>query len=361
MARRLPDRSRGWFRRGAVALLVAGTCGALLVAQSPDREQDYRAAMQAGDQAIARRQFRAAIDAFKRANALHDKRDPLANFGLSRAYFSMEAFKSAADACTEALKFTGDDRRLEAQMRYMRGLSLVALGVQKGGTREFRDAEADFRTTLDLTDQIPIAAYQLGAVLLRQNRDDEGIQVLQAYVDRAGGSADVEEARRLIANPRRAREPYAPEFSIVTLGGEYLALEDLRGKVVLLDFWGTWCGPCRAATPDIVRFYNKHADDPFVMIGVAVHDREDAWKAYIDEHRMVWPQYFDRNDQLARAFKVTGFPTYLVLDADGIIKARLLGWGPGITNRLEEEIKRAIKARGTAAPLPALLARPTGR
>ena len=331
----------------AIALFVSAPAPSARV-QGPDRSAEFTAAMQDGNQALAQRKFLAAIDAYKKANDIRQKQSPEALFAMSRAYFAMNAFKDAADRCTEALKFTGEDTRLQGQMRYMHGLSFVALGLQKGTTGEFKTAEEDFRATLQLTDKIPVAGFQLGSLLMRQGRDQEGVAALEAYIPLGGNAPEVEEARRMILNPRRARENYAPEFSLTSLQGELLQLKDLHGKAVLLDFWGTWCGPCRAATPDIVKFYKKHSKEPFVMIGIAVNDREEPWKEYINEHEMAWPQYFDAGSRIARLFKITAFPTYLILDGDGVIQARELGWGPGTTGTLEREIKRAMKPTGRA-------------
>jgi len=329
----------------AIALLVSAPAPAAR-GQGPDQTAEFAAAMQEGNQALAQRKFLAAIDAFKKANDIRKKQSPEALFAMSRAYFAMSAFKDAADRCTEALKFTGEDTRLQGQMRYMHGLSFVALGLQKGSTGEFKTAEEDFRATLQLTDKIPVAGFQLGSLLMRQGRDQEGVAALEAYIPLGGNAPEVEEARRMIANPRRARENYAPEFSLVTMQGELLQLKDLHGKAVLIDFWGTWCPPCRASTPDIVKFYKKHTNDPFVMIGVAVHDKEEPWKDYVKEHEMVWPQYFDTGARIARLFNVTAYPTYLILDGDGVIRSRQLGWGPGMLGEIEREIKRAMKPSG---------------
>ncbi len=332
----------------AVAVVVLTAPRPLAKAQgaqdSPEKAAQFAAAMQDGNQALTQRKFMAALDAFKKANEIKDKKSPDALFNMSRAYFAMAAYKDAADRCTEALKFTGDDKRLQGQMRYMHGLSYVALALQKDTTGEFKEAEADFRATLELTDRIPAAGFQLGSLLLRENRDADGIKELEAFVARGGAAADVEEARRMIVNPRRARESYAPEFSFTSLQGELVQLKDLQGKAVLLDFWGTWCPPCRASTPSLVKFYKKHANEPFVMIGVAVNDKEDAWKAYIKENAMDWPQYFDKGQTLARVFKVTAFPTYIVLDGDGVIVARELGWGNGAEGLIDGAIKKAIKS-----------------
>ena len=97
----------------------------------------------------------------------------------------------------------------------------------------------------------------------------------------------------MIDNPRRGRENYAPDYAFASLAGDYVSSKELIGKTVLLDFWGTWCGPCRAATPDLVRLHKKYRDGPFEMIGISSDkpDDKEKWVEYIAKTKMEWPQY----------------------------------------------------------------------
>ena len=197
------------------------------------------------------------------------------------------------------------------------------------------------------TDAFPIVWYNLGVVLLRQERDQEGVIALQTYLDSGARTPEVNRAKAMMENPRRAREPFAPDFGITTHKAEYLELKDLRGKVVLLDFWGTWCAPCRAATPDLVQIYRRYAaKDPFEIIGISSDSRADEgkWRAYIDEHKMDWPNYLDLDRKLHRLFEVGPIPTYIVVDGEGVMRFTTTGWGPSAGSRLEGEVRVAINA-----------------
>ena len=213
----------------------------------------------------------------------------------------------------------------------------------------------EFQKVLALNDTDPIVSYNLGVALLRLNKDAEGIHELQMFVARAGRTAEADVARRMIDEPRRARENFAPPFSITTKNGEYITLDDLKGKVILLDFWGTWCGPCREATPSLVRYSTRHSSEKFVMIGIAVSESsEQGWREYIEKNKMNWPQYLDTTRKIASLFNITSYPTYITIDAEGIVRDRRSGWGTAQMDNIDEQVRRADNINKKTTP-PKLL------
>jgi len=126
-----------------------------------------------------------------------------------------------------------------------------------------------------------------------------------------------------------------------------LALKDLAGKTVLLDFWGTWCGPCRAATPTLVRLNKQFAGQAFAMVGISSDSGRDrqVWQKYIDVNKMPWFQFLDLDRRVHRLFGVTAFPTYIVIGADGMMRERMEGFGPTAAAELEGKIKKSLKAK----------------
>ena len=299
---------------------------------------EFDAAMQQGERAFKLRQYDDALRAFKRASGLRDKKSPEAHLSMARVYHALTAYKSAVDSCTEALKYVGDRKDLEISIRNLRGLSIGGL-VEKNDDKRLRDAEADFRA---IAAELPMAQYNLGFTLVRQGRDEEGLAELNAYIRRDGSTKEAAEARRIIENPRRARVFYAPEFSVTTLQGEHIALEDLRGRVVLLDFWATWCKPCLMATPGLVRLQRKYADAPFTIVGVSLDRNRDAWRDYIEKEKMEWPQYLD-NGRIAGLFKVRPIPTYIVIDHEGAVRGLKTGYGSDTDSWLDYEVRSALK------------------
>jgi len=164
--------------------------------------------------------------------------------------------------------------------------------------------------------------------------------------------ATVAEARRIIASPIRAREPFAPDFNFTTLEKENISNTSLRGKVILLDFWGTWCPPCRESVPIIRNLNKRYSGKPFQLVGVSSDDDEDVWRTYIEAQHMNWSEYIDLSGDVQSAFKIESFPTYIVLDKDGVVRYRQSGLGESTQGDIEDAINKALKRNSD----PALLA-----
>jgi thiol-disulfide isomerase/thioredoxin len=327
-----------WILAAAVATIPAAA------RQGASKDADVAQFMARGEAALGARKYEPALDAFKQANALLNKSSPAAMIGMARAYTGLNAFKSAADILTEALKHTAGQAPLDAQIHNLRGLALFSL-AQKSTDKALKDAEASFRAILALPVAMPIARYNLGVALLRQERDEEELVELNAYVATGARTPEADLAKKMIENPRRAREPFAPEFSIATMEGELVSLADLRGRVVLLDFWGTWCPPCRAATPTLLEIARQYSKQPFTMIGISSDAVGDVGKLrdYVAENKMAWPEVHDTAHKVIRLFEVSTYPTYVVIDAEGIIRDRLQGWGGNTKLDLQRSVDRWLK------------------
>jgi thiol-disulfide isomerase/thioredoxin len=320
-----------------VLLFLSGTA----VPATQDQSSKYEEELRNGDAYMQRRMFEQALQAYKHAYALKDKSSYDAAVGMALAYRGLGAHKNVLDVCGQGLKLAGDDKVHLAQMHNLRGVALVAL-ADKPNDKKLQEAETVFRTALAANESLIAARLNLGIALLKMSRDAEGIGELKTYVASAPASPEVDNARKMIADPRRAREPFAPAFSFTSKEGEYIALEDLAGKTVLLDFWGSWCAPCIASTPGLIKLRRKFADQPVVFLGIA-QDEDNRWREYLDRHNMDWPQYLDTSRRVLRLFNITVYPTYVILDGDGIVRARKSGYGSDTHAWLEREIKNTLK------------------
>jgi thiol-disulfide isomerase/thioredoxin len=214
----------------------------------------------------------------------------------------------------------------------------------KPGDKKLQEAEADIRRALALNSSQAIAHFNLGYVLLKQGRDAEGIAELQTYVSAPGVQpSDLAQARRMIANPIRAREPFAPDFSFTSHEKQPISNSSLRGKVVLLDFWGTWCPPCRESVPTLRDLQKKYAGKGFELVSVSSDDDEDVWRTFIEAQKMNWSEYIDLSGEVLSAFNVESFPTYVVLDKDGVMRFRQSGFAQSTEGELVDAINKALK------------------
>ena len=306
-------------------LIAIGLLGLLLTGSDPypaARAQDdgYEEEVLKGKDLLRRRQYEEALKSFKRANEMRDKKSGECFNLMAEAYFGLGAYKNVIESADKAIEFGGDDKRLIMNAYNNKGLGLQA-SAEKKDQKKLQAAEAAFRQALTMEGASPSIRYNLGVTLLQLNRDAEGISEINGYIKAAPNGASVEMARKIAENPRRARENYAPDFSFTSLQGEYISLDDLRGKVVVLDFWGTWCRPCVDSVPALRSMHKKYSKEPsFMLIGISSDGDENEWREFTEKNKMVWPQYRDRDRKIHRAFGIRVFPTYIVIDHEGIVR-----------------------------------------
>ncbi len=109
--------------------------------------------------------------------------------------------------------------------------------------------------------------------------------------------------------------------------GKELKLSSLKGKVVVLDFWGVWCGPCRAAMPHLKEVYAKHKDAGLEVIGVHTTSRGEDMAAFVQEQELPWPVAVDIEQKTVEAFRVDSFPDYYLIDRAGNLRVADLANG----------------------------------
>ncbi|NME66485.1 redoxin domain-containing protein [Flammeovirga aprica] len=117
--------------------------------------------------------------------------------------------------------------------------------------------------------------------------------------------------------------------------GETIALESFRGKYVMIDFWASWCRPCRMENPNVLKAYTKYKDKGFEVYGVSIDRDAEAWKGAIAQDHISWTQVLDADGEVAKQYGVEGIPFTLLLDQEGKIIAKNLR-GDALEKKLEE-------------------------
>jgi thioredoxin-like negative regulator of GroEL len=331
-------RWRGW--------TLFGCCFAIVLTATPRLHgQAAAAASPALDEAqelLNGGKYKEAVKAFKEADKLAAGRCVECQLGLAKAFNHLGAYKEVFKSVDAAVKLTEDKGRLAWAYNEQGMARAATAGDDAAGLRE---AEAAFRRVLELTGGGANAArFSLGVVLLRQSRDAEGVALLREYVDKEPSAANAESARELIENPLRARKRLAPPFEQATLTGDYLTSDDFKGKVVLFDFWGTWCGPCVAAVPSLRSVARRMEKDPFVLVSISTDQDADKLKEFIAKNEMTWPQVWDEHHEISRKWKIEAYPTYLLVSPEGEIVFSARGWGSNIEAELNRHLGAAVRA-----------------
>ena len=115
----------------------------------------------------------------------------------------------------------------------------------------------------------------------------------------------------------------ASDFPLMLLTGEPMRLADLRGKVVVLNFWGTWCPPCRKEMPALQRIWEEYRELGVEFVGVAVLDVEEDVREFAESTGVTYPLGLDTTGLITRAYRVTSFPTTFLIDSDGVESRRI--------------------------------------
>jgi len=328
-------------RRAYFSLLAGLLFAAPVVAQ--ESSDPVAQALSQGDLYSSKRKYELALDAYHKADKLSHHSSAPCYLKIASVERKLGDFSSALDDAKKAVKVAGEDKSVAVRAHLLRA-SLLSQMAGKPTDKKLKEAEDEIRQALAQDSANALAHYNLGFVLLRQERDPEGIAELNTFLAMPGADSEtVAEARRMVANPLRARAPFAPDFSFTTRQNQDLSNAALLGKVVLMDFWGTWCPPCRESVPILRNLNKKYAGKAFQLVSVSSDDDEDVWKTYIQAEHMDWSQYIDLPGDVLHAFKVESFPTFVVLDKDGVIRFRQSGEGPTTEGDLEDAIGKYLK------------------
>lgn len=295
-----------------------------------------------GVQALGHGDTFLALDKFKHADKQDNNRCTACQRQVMKYGMITGDWKAAETAARELLSESQGDQA-QAIAHYNLGMILM----NEAGARRKDDllvqVHDEMTRALSLYPKFPSAYFVDGEVLARMNKDVAAKGQFEKFIAMdKDDDADHGRALRFIAEPDLARARMAPAFVVTTLDGQRVSLDGLQGKVVLLDFWATWCGPCRAALPHVQELAKKFQGQPFVILSVSLDNDEQAWKTFVTKNEMTWLQYRDGGFKgpLASLFGVEAIPHTFTIDADGVLQDEHIG-DASLQGKIKKLIARA--------------------
>lgn len=242
-----------------------------------------------------------------------------------------------ADAFEASIKSV-DDQLMPLYHKYGKGSKEEQLALE--------EQIADIRGQIRQLQNQYIASHPESVVSLTMVTDRAGmgnykdiVSVYNLLGPKAKASASGKRlAERLAVLKRSAIGEPMLNFTQNDVNGKPVSFSDFKGKYVLVDFWASWCGPCRAENPNVLKAYNTYKDKNFTVVGISLDDKGDNWKKAIKDDGMPWTQLSDLKgwkNEVSTYYGIMGIPSTLLIDPQGKIIAKDLR-GEILNKKLEE-------------------------
>jgi peroxiredoxin len=134
----------------------------------------------------------------------------------------------------------------------------------------------------------------------------------------------------------------APDFTLKSITGENLKLSEYRGEVVMINFWASWCAPCRQEMPLLDSLYQKYKDLGFTLLGINLDEKSAQAEKLLKEIPVNFPILLDPKSEISRLYKVSAMPTTILVDRDGNMRFLHKGYMPGYEEDYEKQIKTLV-------------------
>ena len=135
----------------------------------------------------------------------------------------------------------------------------------------------------------------------------------------------------------------APGFDLVDRDGNRVALADLQGEVVMVNFWATWCGPCREEMPHLEALYQRYSDLGFTLLGVNVEEDSSGADEFLAETPVSFPILFDPENAVSKLYNVVAMPSTVLIDRSGNMRFIHHGYKPGYENDYQSQIRALLR------------------
>ena len=294
------------------------------------------------------RNFRAAVDEFRKA--------------LQSDAYCMKCFKLGIQTAMRindtdgALKLAdlaiaAKNPALLHSATYVKGHVLLIDGESRNKKGQLEKATAVFTPWLaEHPDDLDFL-FDDGLALAHLDRDPEAAARFKHYLEVAP-QTDERRARvsRIVDRPELARARMAPAFVAKDINGNEVSLDALNGRVVLVDFWATWCGPCNEELPHIKKIAQTYAGQPLTVISISWDKDADKWKQFVAKNEMTWTQVRDDDHSITDRFGISAIPHYFTIDTDGVLQTEQLGEGHEIDGKLKKMVADAVKHQQLMQP-----------
>jgi thiol-disulfide isomerase/thioredoxin len=265
-----------------------------------------------------------------------------AKLGIELAFENGD-FKSAIEMA-QMLGAAATDPLIKRFALFEEGIGLSREGISRNKPELLEQADARFVEALKGNPKDGSVLFADGLVLAHLNKDAEAKARFEEFLAAApADDAQRSRAERYVERPELARARMAPNFRVTTLDGQTVSMDGLRGKVVLIDFWATWCGPCNEELPHVKKIAAQYAGQPLVVLSVSWDKDEEKWKEFVAKHGMTWAQYRDADHNFTKLFNIDSIPHYFTVDTDGVLQTEQLGGGDEIDGKLKKMVAAAEK------------------
>jgi thiol-disulfide isomerase/thioredoxin len=332
-------------------VFVAASIFAQDQSEGPTSEKAQKAYKEALEH-VRKHEITYALDSFKKADKQDGGRCLACQKRVIKYAVELQYWKAAQTAANEMVAEAQGDKNV-ALAHYQLGVVVMDEALGKHKDELYSRAHTEFTQALASFSNFPSALLDDGKALAHLKQDDAAKTQFEKYV-KMHETDDPNRRRvlRFISEPELARARMVPPFAIDTLDGQHLSMDDLTGKVVLLDFWATWCGPCREALPHMQKIAKKFEGQPFVVLSVSLDSDEKKWKEYVAKNEMTWLHYRDGGftGPISTLFDVRAIPQTFTIDADGVLQDQHIG-DASVEGKLKKLIARAQELQAVEKPL----------
>lgn len=331
------------------ALFLSCVLGASAQTPAYQANPKFTAAVAEAKDLLRQRQYLFALDAYKKANKIAEGKDAPTLESLLDLQLKTGAFKDAA-VTASSLETIAPSPNEKSHAAAQRGYALYLQAGDKNKPDLLNRADTAFQDALAANPKNATALYLDGIVLARLGKMDDSRDRFKACVECVNhNDPSYVRAQHFAQNPALSLEKMAPAFTVTALDGSHFNLDEMGGRVVLIEFWATWCGPCNEELPHMKKLAKDFAGEPLVIISVSWDSNEDKWKSFIEKNEMTWVQYRDADHALTNKFGIDSIPHYFTIDSDGVLTSEELGTGHDIEGKLKKLIAKAKAAHPSTA------------